>query len=179
MKAYTLALTVLLLLPASLPAQTLPATIPIFPLPDVVLFPGVARPLLIFEPRYRAMVADALKGAPGFSEQVFPEMKGDALIRYIREEAGARGVRLRGGASQRPHFESADWLAKRDADPAALTARGATPDRIALGLAELVNAGLTVEEFALGQPSLDEVFLSLTGHPAEPQAEADDEEDAA
>lgn len=70
----------------------------------------------------RNLLADALKGAPGFSEQLFPEMKGDALIRYIREEAGARGVRLRGGASQRPHFESAEWLAKRDADPAALLA---------------------------------------------------------
>jgi Lon protease-like protein len=40
----------------------LPAEIPLFPLPDVVLFPGVSRPLLIFEPRYREMVADALKG---------------------------------------------------------------------------------------------------------------------
>ena len=40
----------------------LPATIPIFPLEDVVLFPNTSRPLQIFEPRYRAMVADALKG---------------------------------------------------------------------------------------------------------------------
>ena len=63
-----------------------------------------------------------------------------------------------------------------DADPASLTARGATPDRIAVGLADLVNTGITVEEFALGQPSLDEVFLSLTGHPAEDHPE---EEDAA
>lgn len=37
-------------------------TIPIFPLPNVVLFPNVFLPLHIFEPRYRAMVADALKG---------------------------------------------------------------------------------------------------------------------
>src|ERR1043165_2137413 len=36
--------------------------IPLFPLPDVVLFPNVERPLLIYEPRYREMVADALKG---------------------------------------------------------------------------------------------------------------------
>ena len=43
-------------------AVTLPATIPIFPLPDVVLFPNSTRPLHIFEPRYRAMVADALEG---------------------------------------------------------------------------------------------------------------------
>jgi Lon protease-like protein len=39
----------------------LPATIPIFPLPNAVLFPNVFMPLHIFEPRYRAMVADALR----------------------------------------------------------------------------------------------------------------------
>jgi Lon protease-like protein len=43
-------------------ADQLPATIPIFPLEVTMLFPGVPRPLHIFEPRYRAMVADALKG---------------------------------------------------------------------------------------------------------------------
>ncbi|MEO5742081.1 MAG: LON peptidase substrate-binding domain-containing protein [Vicinamibacterales bacterium] len=42
--------------------QKLPAAIPIFPLEVTMLFPGVSRPLHIFEPRYRAMVADALKG---------------------------------------------------------------------------------------------------------------------
>ena len=36
--------------------------IPIFPLPNVVLFPNVFLPLHIFEMRYRAMVADALAG---------------------------------------------------------------------------------------------------------------------
>jgi Lon protease-like protein len=40
----------------------LPSTIPIFPLPNVVLFPNVFLPLHVFEPRYRAMVADALAG---------------------------------------------------------------------------------------------------------------------
>jgi Lon protease-like protein len=38
----------------------LPPTIPIFPLPNVVLFPNVFLPLHIFESRYRAMVKDAL-----------------------------------------------------------------------------------------------------------------------
>lgn len=38
------------------------STIPIFPLPTVVLFPNVFLPLHIFEPRYRQMVADALSG---------------------------------------------------------------------------------------------------------------------
>ena len=41
----------------------LPAHDPlIFPLPNVVLFPNVFLPLHVFEPRYRAMVADALNG---------------------------------------------------------------------------------------------------------------------
>jgi uncharacterized protein len=40
----------------------LPPTIPIFPLPNVVLFPNVFLPLHIFEQRYRDMVADALSG---------------------------------------------------------------------------------------------------------------------
>ena len=39
----------------------LPPTIPIFPLPNAVLFPNVFLPLHIFESRYRDMVADALK----------------------------------------------------------------------------------------------------------------------
>jgi Lon protease-like protein len=36
--------------------------LPLFPLPNVVLFPQVFRALHIFEPRYRAMVGDALAG---------------------------------------------------------------------------------------------------------------------
>jgi len=49
--------------PAVAPQPTdVPSTIPLFPLPDVVLFPDVALPLRIYEPRYRAMVADAIKG---------------------------------------------------------------------------------------------------------------------
>jgi uncharacterized protein len=39
----------------------LPAAIPIFPLPNVVLFPNVFLPLHIFEARYREMVSEALE----------------------------------------------------------------------------------------------------------------------
>jgi len=48
---------------SSLTAQgttALPSELPLFPLPEVVLFPNTTRPLLIYEPRYREMVADAL-----------------------------------------------------------------------------------------------------------------------
>ena len=43
---------------------TLPSQIPIFPLPNALLLPEGQLPLNIFEPRYLAMIEDAL-GAPG------------------------------------------------------------------------------------------------------------------
>ncbi len=39
-----------------------PDLLPLFPLPNVVLFPNVFLPLHIFEPRYRQMTADAIAG---------------------------------------------------------------------------------------------------------------------
>ncbi len=36
--------------------------LPIFPLPDAVLFPGALLPLNVFEPRYRALTVDVLAG---------------------------------------------------------------------------------------------------------------------
>ncbi len=50
----------------------------VFPLPSVVLFPGTAAPLHIFEPRYRAMVKDALATDSVFAlAQVPPHATGD------------------------------------------------------------------------------------------------------
>jgi ABC-2 type transport system ATP-binding protein len=58
-----------------------------------------------------------------------------------------------------------------DADPAALTARipagpAAPAEQAATAITELARAGIAIGEFALGQPSLDEVFLTLTGQPS-------------
>ena len=39
----------------------LPSTLPLFPLPSALLLPGSQLPLNIFEPRYLAMIEDALK----------------------------------------------------------------------------------------------------------------------
>jgi ABC-2 type transport system ATP-binding protein len=58
-------------------------------------------------------------------------------------------------------------------DPAALTATCADADRGALAVAELARSGVRVADFSLGQPSLDEVFLALTGHTAD-QGEDED-----
>ena len=46
--------------PPSHPA--FPEQIPVFPLPNLVFFPGTVIPLHIFEPRYRQMVQDVLAG---------------------------------------------------------------------------------------------------------------------
>ncbi|MCU1379306.1 MAG: caunorubicin/doxorubicin resistance ATP-binding protein, partial [Acidimicrobiales bacterium] len=37
----------------------------------------------------------------------------------------------------------------------------------ARALTDLSAAGIAVAELSLGQPSLDEVFLTLTGHPTD------------
>lgn len=46
----------------NVPQISLPHTLPVFPLTGVMLLPGTALPLHIFEPRYRALVEDALAG---------------------------------------------------------------------------------------------------------------------
>jgi ABC-2 type transport system ATP-binding protein len=92
--------------------------------------------------------------------------------------AGALHVRLLDPA-QRPEAER---LLKADLgdvflepDPAALSVQCAEADRGAEAIAGLTRAGVRIADFSLGQPSLDEVFLALTGHPAEtePSLETD------
>jgi ABC-2 type transport system ATP-binding protein len=92
--------------------------------------------------------------------------------------AGALHVRLR-DPGQRPVAERTLTNAlgvpvHQESDPAALSARVADSERVAQALAALLRQGVTVSEFALGQPSLDEVFLALTGHPAESTEDTDD-----
>ncbi len=52
-------------------------------------------------------------------------------------------------------------------DPTALSVGCADADRGAEAVAEMARSGIAVAGFSLGQPSLDEVFLALTGRPAE------------
>ena len=54
-------------------------------------------------------------------------------------------------------------------DPASLSVGCSDPDRAAEAVAELARGGVHIGSFSLGQPSLDEVFLALTGRPAEDQ----------
>jgi ABC-2 type transport system ATP-binding protein len=84
--------------------------------------------------------------------------------------SGALHVRLL-DPQQRPAAEQLLSLelgsVNLERDPAALTANCADADRAAAAVAELSRAGVRVAGFSLGQPSLDEVFLALTGHQAE------------
>jgi ABC-2 type transport system ATP-binding protein len=87
---------------------------------------------------------------------------------------GALTVRLR-EAGDRPLAQrlltqllGADVRA--DPDPTTISARVSDPDAVAGALAELSRAGVSVTEFELGQPSLDEAFLALTGQAADDHA---------
>jgi len=91
--------------------------------------------------------------------------------------AGSIHVRLRDGARRQEALTLLTSVLGAgitlDADPVALTAQlsGDDSDRVAAeqasrALAELAAAGITVDNFALGQPTLDEVFMALTDHPA-------------
>jgi ABC-2 type transport system ATP-binding protein len=95
--------------------------------------------------------------------------------------SGALHVRLL-DPEQRPEAERvlAEELAAvhLEPDPAALSAPCADTHRAAEAVASLSRAGVGIADFSLGQPSLDEVFLALTGHPAEDET-AEREEQAA
>jgi Lon protease-like protein len=86
-------------------------TIPIFPLPSVVLFPNVFLPLHIFEARYRQMVADALAAdrtigmtllKPGYEEDyegrppVYPVGCSGVITHVERLPDGRFNIVLRG-----------------------------------------------------------------------------------
>lgn len=87
----------------------LPDVLPVFPLPGVVLLPGEVLPLHIFEPRYRAMVRDALAGSKVIG-MIQPKPGTEAQL------AGAPPIREIGGAGRiSRHFEVEDgrfliWL---------------------------------------------------------------------
>jgi ABC-2 type transport system ATP-binding protein len=96
----------------------------------------------------------------------------------LKAAAGAGTLRIRlADPAQRPKARRAltellEVSVHDGPDPAELTAQipAAESGRLASGqaaaaVAELAWAGITVGDFALGQPSLDEVFLTLTGQP--------------
>src|SRR5256714_7050907 len=65
------------------------SAVPLFPLPNVVLFPRAILPLHIFEERYKAMTADVLRGDrliaiallhPGWEKDYYSAPKVDPVV---------------------------------------------------------------------------------------------------
>lgn len=69
----------------------LPSLLPIFPLPNVVLFPNVFLPLHIFEPRYRQMVSDALAGDRMIGMALLQPGHQDGYVRDFQRGSRAGG----------------------------------------------------------------------------------------
>jgi ABC-2 type transport system ATP-binding protein len=103
----------------------------------------------------------------------------EGTSRQLKASIGAGTLRVRLlDPAQRPEAErmlgeALAVLVHLESDPTALSApvsaapaAQATGERVASALAKLSRAGIIVSDFALGQPSLDEVFLALTSHPA-------------
>jgi Lon protease-like protein len=96
--------------------------VPLFPLPNVVLFPGMFLPLHIFEPRYRQMTRDALQGErllamallkPGWQADyegtpaIHPVVGVGKIIEHTKLEDGKYNLVLLGLARARVIEESA------------------------------------------------------------------------
>ncbi len=88
--------------------------------------------------------------------------------------AGSLHIRLR-DPQRRPEAERVVAQALHaavtlESDPSVLSAQVSDPELVANTLTNLSRAGIVVNDFSLGQPSLDDVFLALTGQPAEDQS---------
>jgi ABC-2 type transport system ATP-binding protein len=98
--------------------------------------------------------------AEGTSAELKASVGAGALhVRVDDPGERARAEQVLAGALQLP--------VRLEPDPAALSASVGDTEVVAHALTELSRAGVGVSGFSMGQPSLDEVFLSLTGHVAE------------
>jgi ABC-2 type transport system ATP-binding protein len=102
----------------------------------------------------------------------------------LKASVGSSSLRVRLlDPEQRPEaqrvLERELGSAHLEPDPAALTAQCAAPERAAAAIAELARSDIEIADFAVGQPSLDEVFLALTGHTAEEAEQTEIEEERA
>ena len=169
----------LLCTPCTVSAQSagdsaLPAQIPLFPLQDIVLFPGVSRPLHIFEPRYREMVTEAVRGdgvigmvllQPGYEAEyegnppIFPVGCAGEITEAEELDDGRWIIVLRGSVKFR--VVSEDYSRSyRLADVEAIDDPLDADDRAALGLR---------------RPQLAEVYASIAPGSEPPPDDISDE----
>lgn len=100
----------------------------------------------------------------------------DGTIGELKLSVGSGTVRVRlRDPQQRPEAErivseTLGVSVHLESDPSALSAQVTDPEQVGTTLTNLSRAGIVVTDFSLGQPSLDEVFLALTGQPADGEA---------
>ena len=100
-------------------------------------------------------------------------MIAEGTSRELKASVGSNALRLRlASVEQRAQAQGLIERVLGDGllpttEPAELAARLSKPTQAAELLAALAAHHIDVEQFAVGNPSLDEVFLALTGHPAE------------
>jgi len=105
----------------------------------------------------------------------------DGTIGELKTSVGAGTVHVRlRDPRQRPDAEqimsqTLGVAVHLESDTAALSAQVSDPEQVANTLTALSRAGIVVTDFSLGQPSLDEVFLALTGQPVAEEAELEQE----
>jgi ABC-2 type transport system ATP-binding protein len=108
--------------------------------------------------------------AEGTSAQLRARVGSGTLhVRLLDGEQRSRARAVLAGTLERP--------VRFGADPLTLTVLLATPAdptdmgrQVGHAMTRLSDAGVAVAEVAVGQPSLHEAFLALTGHPASPAA---------
>lgn len=99
----------------------------------------------------------------------------EGTSRELKASVGGRALHVRVGgeaALEQARALLGDVLGEAvhpGTEPDTLSARVPREERVAEALTALIASGIPVREFALVQPSLDDVFFALTGHAAEDQ----------
>lgn len=161
--------------------MSLPARIPLFPLPNVVLFPQVLLPLHIFEPRYREMVRDVAAGdeligmillrgpeTPRRGDDVFRIGCAGRMVRKVELPDGRSNILLRGVrefVAVEQHFDrpyrtgTVEWRAPADGGfRLEAVMRDALVERIRAAIGDGGNEGSKL----LSDPTLsDEMLVNL------------------
>jgi ABC-2 type transport system ATP-binding protein len=102
----------------------------------------------------------------------------EGTSRELKASIGGRALTLRlSDATQRAAAEAVLRAvlgdAQEGADSTELVAKVARDELVPQTLAQLTAAGIGIAEFALAQPSLDDVFLAITGKPSDSSVQKD------
>jgi DNA polymerase III delta subunit len=100
-----------------------------------------------------------LSKVPGVTLEVHDEPRKDELIRFIRDEAAARGVRFRGSRAVDEHWDSDEWMRRPQSDPVALLAGISNGNTLAI-----VNELDKLALYSMGRDvTVDDVYTLCSG----------------